>query len=480
MPVDSEHPQFTARKPEWKTIRDAIAGGRAIHAAGPDYLPKLYQQSPEDYADYNGRALWYNATGRTAEGFQGMLTRKPAVITATGIDEILDDCDLQGNSFQSHVQSIIWELLCPARFGTLIDYSTEATRSYVTSYATEDIINWRHKRINGVMALSFVMLHEISSEWSPLTGDDQPDKYEVPAYHQWRELSLEPFGLGHTAIVRVFRKKATGKASAAKEEFVMISETELSRRGFRLDFLPFVFHGLEAHRATPSKPILLDLADVNISDFRNSADRENGLHVAGLPTPWAAGFTDSNKDTLTLGTSRVWVTEETDAQCGYLEYSGSGLKSIAEAQKEKRDMMAALGARILDAPTNSAEATETVRLRQTSESNVLTDLAACAEQSASEVLRILRWWTGTETDLAALHDSTFVAINKDLVGSRLDPTALTALIGGFQSNALSFETFFHNLSQGNIYPDGHTIEKERTGIANNPPPPALPEPKPAE
>lgn len=472
MPVDTVHKEYNEHLPDWELMRDSVEGSDAIKKRCQKYLPRLYDQQPEEYDKYRLRALYFGAPARTLEAFQGMLTRKaPKVNTPEEKSEFLIDCDLRNGSFIAHIQSVLWELLQVARAGTLVDWSESLARPYITTYEAEDIINWGTTRVSGQTVLSFVMLKETSNEWRAETGHPMPDEYEKPEYDQWRELKLVSLGESYNATYTVWRKKhdATGKDS-----FVSIENGLLTRRGTPLNFLPFVFHGLGADPMDPEKPIAKDLAEVAIAQYRNSADYENGLHIAGLPTPWAAGFTDDTKTTLTLGVANAWVSPDVNAKCGFLEFTGQGLGALKEAIKEKSEMMAALGARILDAPTNAAEATETVRLRQTSESNILTDLAASAEQTLSQVLRIAEWWAGTAAKPNDLRDKVFVAINKDLLGSKLAPAQLTALLQAVQSNSMSFDAFFWNMQQGNMYPDGHDLEAEKTAIEQNPPPPPLP------
>ena len=37
--VDNQHPLYARIAPEWKMIRDCVAGERAVKACGPLYLP---------------------------------------------------------------------------------------------------------------------------------------------------------------------------------------------------------------------------------------------------------------------------------------------------------------------------------------------------------------------------------------------------------------------------------------------------------
>lgn len=473
MPVDSRHPEYEARCKEWKTIRDVVAGLRAIRAGTTLYLPKLFNQSEAEYGSYLARAMFFGAPARTLEAFQGMLTRKaPKVEAPKDAKDFLADCDLQNGSFLAHVQSVIWELLNTAAAGTLLDWNEKLARPYLTMYNVEQFINWDVANIGGKVMLSFVMLEESSTEWSPLTGHPAPDGYAKPSYEQWREFRLEEKDGTYKCTAKVWRKPFDAKGQ--KDSFILIETRELTRRGQALPFIPYQAHGLGVNPLCLEKPIGLDLADVAISQYQNSADYENGLHIAGLPTPWAAGFTDDTKTVLALGVSRAWVSPDVNAKCGFLEFTGQGLQALQGAIKDKSEMMAALGARILDAPTNAAEATETVKLRQTSESNVLTDLAASAEQTLSMALRMALWWMGTEADPMVLRDTVYVAINKDLLGSKLPPAMLQQLLAALQANSISFETFFWNMQQGNMYADGVDLEKEKLAIEQNPPPPPLP------
>lgn len=472
MPVDSRHPEYEEYCQQWRTMRDSVEGLRAIREGTTLYLPKLFNQTPDEYKAYQQRALYFGAPARTLEAFQGMLTRKaPQIEAPEDSKAFLDDCDLRNGSFVAHIQSVLWQLLNVARAGTLIDWNDALARPYITMYEAEDIINWGTAKIGGVTRLSFLMLEEDSTEWSPLTGDPKPDEYAKACFDQWREFRLVEDGKGGTiCTVKIWRKPANAKT---ENDFVLIEERTLTRRGIGLPMIPFVFHGIGVDPMCPEKPIGLDMADVAIAQYCNSADYENGLHMAGLPTPWVSGY-DNTKDTLALGMARAWILPDQNAKCGFLEFTGSGLTTLSSAIKEKSELMAALGARILDAPTNSAEAADTVRLRQTSESNVLTDIAASAEQTLSMALRIAEWWMGTVALPSDLHDDVYVAINKDLLGSKLPPTMLQQLLAALQSNAISFSTFFWNMQQGNMYPDGIDEDGEKEAIQQNPPPPPLP------
>src|SRR5215471_3951443 len=78
--VNSTHPDYDAALPAWLRARDVVAGEDAVKAAGDRYLPRLDSQRDEDFAAYKQRALFFNATARTADGFVGLIFRREPTI----------------------------------------------------------------------------------------------------------------------------------------------------------------------------------------------------------------------------------------------------------------------------------------------------------------------------------------------------------------------------------------------------------------
>ena len=77
VPVNSTHGEYEASAAAWSRARDVLAGEDAVKAAGERYLPRLDSQSEEEYCAYRNRAGFFNATSRTAEGYSGLIFRRP-------------------------------------------------------------------------------------------------------------------------------------------------------------------------------------------------------------------------------------------------------------------------------------------------------------------------------------------------------------------------------------------------------------------
>ena len=71
MPVNSVHIDYLSALPQWLRARDVLAGEDAVKSAGERYLPRLDSQTDEEFLAYRKRASFFNATGRSAEGFVG-------------------------------------------------------------------------------------------------------------------------------------------------------------------------------------------------------------------------------------------------------------------------------------------------------------------------------------------------------------------------------------------------------------------------
>ena|SRR5215216_5142073 len=107
MPVNSLHAEYEAFWPVWMRAPDVIAGEDAVKAAGIRYLPRLELQTDEQYAVYKQRAAFYNATARTADGFVGMIFRRPPFVkfpkeessVGGAMAVLLNDADMLGTSF---------------------------------------------------------------------------------------------------------------------------------------------------------------------------------------------------------------------------------------------------------------------------------------------------------------------------------------------------------------------------------------------
>lgn len=463
VPGINTHPEYDFSLDEWEMIRDVLGGSRHVKARGERYLPRLHEQDDQDYANYRDRALFFNGTKRTATAMVGLLLRKtPEFKLSAEVEKLTKDTDLRGTTLGDYIKEVAENVCGIGRCGTFIDWSSAESRPYLSFYRAEDIIDWEEKRVDGRMRLTALTLREITWEHDDKSGAANPTRTHV-AVQTFRKYRLVD------GILEVVEARSIDNGTVEEKPI------EIKHRGKALSFIPFIFHTPAGNRSEVSPSPLADIAEINVSHYRTSADLENGRHMAGLPTLYAAGFDAGTK--LVVGSSHAWISENTDAKAGFIEFTGQGLTPLKEALTEKQEQMAALGARMLEVKSADAEAFETVQLRSNAEQASLTIISGAISATMSAALQHLAWWFSLpDRSPTDFEDTDHIILSTDFVGMKLSPQALTALTAAYQSAAISSETYFYNLAQGEMFKDDWTLEDERRAIEQTPPTMAPPAP----
>ncbi len=385
------------------------------------------------------------------------------------------------------------------RRGTLVDWAEGIeNRPFLVKYDAESIINWQTGRIQGKTMLTLLMLWEKDARvFQGCEGDGTlQDAYAPEMFDQWREYVLLVDAQGHPyCVINVYRRtkpKSTGgvKREKGTPDFKIVEQFMPTRRGVPLDRIPFVFHN--SHNSLPDVgPCpLLDIANLNISHYRTSADLEHGRRMTALPTPWAVGFeADVEQDTnggikkkakeIQIGSDTILMSENDEAKCGYMEFSGAGLESLTKALEQKEGQMAALGARMLEPEAKKAEAFGTVEMRNVGETSALMAIALAVGESISEVLQLAAWWAGTALKPQDMRQQAQVIINTDFLTSKMAPEMLRELTACYMGGSIDWPTYFAQLKAGEIFGPEAEEEEVRANIERNPPLMlAAPEPEP--
>lgn len=454
MPVNSRHPEYERMVERWARCRTASDGQDAVHAAGEAHLPKLKEQTAEDYKAYVQRATFFNATWRTISGLKGMLFRKPPKVEAPGkAKEMLDDVTMSGVPVHQFLEETCEETLKIGRVGILVDYPTAQAgmttmadakaanlRPMMQLYIAEAIINWRVGRVNNISALTMVVLEECEMV--------EVDAFKAREEKRWRVLDLE----GGKYRVRMFMlDKDQKEVQIGPDAYPLMNNAPL-------DFIPFTFIGPDDSTPQVDEPPLIDLVNVNLSHYRSTADLEHGAHFTGLPTPWVAGHVpEKPTDKLYIGSQAAWVFKNENAKVGYLEFTGQGLEALRNLCQDKEKHMAVLGARMLEQQKRAAETADSQAQHRKGEESSL----ACAAQSISlGFKKALEWfsqWAGSDGPCE-------VALNRDFYPQAMTSQMLTALVGALQMGSISPETFFDNLQKGEIIAHDRTFEEEQAAL----------------
>lgn len=492
MPVDTQHDDYAKRISHWETLKDVIEGEAAVKARGEYYLPKLSGADDVEYDAYRRRAVFYNATARTVEGLAGAIQRKTYTIDfPERHKERLGSISNTADSLDEIVSIVLDRVIAVGRIGLLVDDDETANvNPFIAIYHAENITNWETKVIGGREVLTRVHLREQYKVVGKDEFDSEPrDRYRLLRLGVGTGDALNPDFDPETVdpedlvyYQEVYEKKRTESSGARDQWTVVRTIVPEMQGGRRLSEIPFIVINPTRTGIRPQKPPLLDMASVNLSLYRNSADYEHGLHYTALPTPWAAGF-DIDKgemggtpNQLKLGSMAAWVSKDPRAQAGMLEFTGKGLGQIAQAMEDKKREMAVMGARLLEEQKRSAEAEATVKLRHAGEQSVLARISMTCSAGLTQVLQILADWLAVSG-----WQNVKIELNKDFNIVGLSFQELTALVGAVQAGMLSFDSYFYNMKRGEMIPETRTLEEEieliQHGLPGAVPPEEDPEPE---
>lgn len=438
MGVDSKHPQYLERVEEWQRCRDACSGEDAVKAAGDLYLPRLGGQDSAKYEAYKKRAMYYEAVGRTVDGFTGAISRKPPKVEVpASINALVDDASSDGVSLSELMKRLCKETILLARSGLLVDFDDKSKfRPYITLYTAESITNWWK---------DCVICHETVYE------ADQNDRFKQVPIEQYRELSL----VDGVYTVTVWRKKLS--ENGANIEWAVHTQAQPTARGRTLDQIPFFWLTPLGKTNTIERPPLLGMVNISMSHYRSSADLEHGRHFSGLPTLYVISDTIKEGETFEVGSTSAIVVRDSNAKVGYAEVEGN-FASLEHALDHKEMQMAALGAAVFQAAQRKGvEAAETARIRISGENSLLMGTVEAIEESLGAALKCAARWAGSSDS------GVKVTLNKDFISSYMEPQTLQGLVAAYQSGAYGLDSFLYALQQADLIPPDAdlTIEKEK-------------------
>lgn len=438
------HPDYKRWMPDWATVRDCAEGSRRIKFKGVEYLPKLSGQSEDDYNAYRERALFFPITGKTVSSMVGLATARPAMIKHPPEMDSFFKESIRPYQFVELQSKALCEVMLMGRFGMLIDAPIEgASQPYISTYIAENILNWGETN-NG--SLNWLLLRE-----SVLI---QIDEFEYTEFPRFRICRIEDGA--YTVEVR-------------DEDFNIITKTTPLFGGKSLDFIPFVCIGSTGVHMDVDRPPMLDIATINISHYRSSADLEWGRHFTGLPTPVVSGVDTSTK--LKIGGTSAWILPSVEAKAMYLEFTGQGLQSLEKALQEKIGLMASMSARLVDSSVKGSEAAETVRLRYMSETASLLQIITSTESAFN---LIYKWITAM---MGGNPNNTVIEFFRDVLSGRIPAGELKELFGSYLNGIISKEMLVYNLRRGDMLDpniDDDTVVKQigdpkpiqQTGVTN--------------
>lgn len=454
MSVDYIKNEYSFYLPEWTKIRD-FEDSTKVKAKGELYLKRLngHKQCIVDgkdlnpyyddaYLDFKDRAIFYEAIPKTESAWLGHVYRKSPIIN--GFDETdIDNVTLDGKSLNTFGKQVLSEAIKLNRVGLLVDYFTvsdgELTiaeaeqlgeRAYLSSYCAESIINWNSSVIGGEDKLTLVVLKESVS--------NQKNEYDTDEVkNQYRVLKL----VDGFYVQELYND--------AKE---LVSSVEPRLSGQRLNYIPFYFADSVDNTPRIKKSLLSGIAEINGIHYKDYADYQNGLHWIGAKTLFVSG---ANPETPIFvgGANKL----DDGGKAELIEASSDD--GCLQALKHKEELMASLGANGLGSGAIQNQTATASVINQANETGMLVGLVKNVSKALTEAVSLMLEWNKQQVP-----DDFSYSLNTDFNPNKIDPQTLNALMQQVQSGLMSLETYYYNLEKGEMYPEGHSFEKEKLGV----------------
>lgn len=446
--------EVSSKLKKWVLVDACVEGEEVIKAGGEAYLPKPNAnidptKNEAQFKKYKLRAVFFPVTGRTLEGLVGQVFSKPvATDFDTSFERLENDVDGAGTNLEQQSKQTLELVLKHGRAGLLSDFPTIAAGAIVTRdqiesgrirprvivYKAANIINWREQVIGGETQLSLLVLKE--------EKDISADKFEIKCETRWRVYELNDAGQVEVSVWKLASKGSTtghrhqGLPDTGSLEYEAEIEAITIRGGNQqpLTRIPFSFVGSTNNDSNVDDSPLYPLACLNVAHYRNSADYEQSLFIAGQPTPVFTGLTDQwVKDHINekamLGSQNA-ISLPPNSTAELLQATPNSMPM--EGMKHKEDQMKAIGAKLIDPGTVERTATE-AEIEETSEASILSSVAKNVS-SAYELAFYFCSMFGNEIAI----DEIDIALNSEFQVMGLNAQERQEIIAAWQGGALTW------------------------------------------
>lgn len=426
-----------------RTVRDCLAGNRAIKNNGELYLPKFEGQSPTSYNAMRNRALFFGIPKITLEATFGRVFRKPTVWAMP--DKLKErPATIDGQSWDWVAETVFKEVLSVGRSLLVLAPHMDADLQQSTRvlvYRSEDIEDVKY---DGTRIVS-LLVNDVSCE-----ADERI------------EFCLEN---GQYVSRRVLVTNSERVPIADKGGVQTVW-------GKTLNYVPAWIVTPEDFSSCETTAPLAGLCEISIAIYQLYSEYRQALHFTGSPQPVTYGF---KKEELPshIGPDTIWHAADPNAKAELLTFSGQGLAEMRAALDFLRQQAAVAGASMLLPKTQGAQAARTVELNQRSEASLAMQCVLSVNHALTDLLSAATAWE--RVDAAGVTPAC--RVNTDLVDGGMDAATLTALMKACQSGLISHATFHENLQKGEIVPPSRSVEERRraarssgspSGLARNP------------
>jgi hypothetical protein len=430
--VQDPNTAWFAQEAHWILIEDLLQGTFGMRQKHRRYLPQEPREQDESYDNRLARSVCPPYYQRLERLLAGMLTRKPVrlVDTSDTITEQLFDVDLNGNDLNVWTYEAARKMVRYGHVGTLVDAPADGGRPYWVTYTPRQILGWRTEAKEGKQELTMLRLQEVASVPDGLYGEKlvqqvrvlTPGEYEI---HQKDE----------------------------KGDFRLVDEGRTS-----LSEIPFSIAYSNRIGFMESRPPLEDIAELNLKTYQIQSDLDNQLHISAVPMLAFYGFPSSAEE-VSAGPGEA-IAFPAEGRAEYIEPGGTSfqyqfkrLEALA-LQINELGLSAVLGQKL------TAETAEAKRINRSQGDSTMMVIAQNMQDMIDNCLQFHAQYLGQNEAAGSSR------VNRDFMGTRLDPQEINSLLQLYTAGTITQETLLQQLSDGEVLGDDFDVEEELDATAN--------------
>jgi len=417
----------------WGLIEDLIGGTYEMRRRHRRYLPQEPREQDESYDNRLARSVCPPYFQRLERMLAGMLTRKPVVLNDVDdiIQEQLFDVDLQGNDLNIWTYETTRKLIRYGHVGVLVDAPAAGQngRPYWCTYTPREILGWRTELIDGQQQLTQLRLLESVVEPDGLYGEKTVEQVRL----------LTPGGY------QLHRK-------GDKVSFELYDEGTTS-----LDRIPFAVAYANRVGLMESRPPLEDIAELNLKAYQAQSDLDNQLHISAVPMLAFYGFPSSAEE-VSVGPGEA-IAFPADGRAEYIAPPTGAFDAQFRRLEQLAQQINELGLSAVLGQKLSAETAEAKRIDRSQGDSTMMVIAQQVQDMIDNCLSFHAQYLNS-TNAGSSY------VNRDFLGSRLDPADINALLQLYTAGTITQETLLTQLAQGEVLGDDFDVEEELEATAN--------------
>ena len=431
--VNDPNTAWYAQEPHWVLIEDLISGTYGMRRKHRRYLPQEPRELDDAYDNRLARSVCPPYYQRLERMLAGMLTRKPVRLNdvTDTIREQLFDVDLQGNDLNTWTFETARKMIRYGHIGILVDAPANGGRPYWVSYTPREILGFRTEIKDGATRLSQLRLLEsviVPSDDSEY-GEEQVEQIRV----------LKP------GEYQIHRKDKKG-------DFRVVDEGTTS-----LQEIPFAVAFSNRYNTMESRPPLEDIAELNLKAYQVQSDLDNQLHISAVPMLAFFGFPSSAEE-VSAGPGEA-LAFPAEGRAEYIEPDGKSYDAQFKRLEQIASQINELGLSAVLGQKLSAETAEAKRIDRSQGDSTMMVIAQNMQDAIDNCLQFHAQFLGE-----AQAGSSFV--NRDFLGSRLEPQEIQALLQLYTAGTITQETLLTQLHEGEVLGDDFDIEEELEATQN--------------